>query len=151
MEFSGTVEIRAPRQAVWAFLVDFEGLSACGPGVASIERLDERHARVKARIGAGFIALDFVLDLELVELDEPNGATLVGRGEAPGNQAEGRATMRLGGPPEGPTTLDWRAEVELFGSLAGIGARLIESTAGRLVDDAFGCVRARLEAQPAAG
>jgi uncharacterized protein len=151
VDFSGSTQIAAGRQAVWDFLVDFDGLSSCGPGVDSIERLDDRHARVKARIGAGFIVVNFVLDLELAELEAPNGATLVGHGEAPGNQAEGRATMRLTGPPEGPTMLDWQAEVELFGSLAGIGARLIESTAGRLVDDAFDCVRTRLEARPAVG
>jgi len=57
--------------------------------------------------------------------------------------------MRLSGPESGPTHLDWRAEVELFGSLAGIGARLIESTAGRLIDEAFDCVQARLADAPA--
>jgi carbon monoxide dehydrogenase subunit G len=150
MEFSGTVEIAASRQAVWDFLADFDGLAACGPGVESIERIDERHARVTAKLGVGFIVSRFVIDLERESMEAPDRATLTGRGEAPGTQVEGRAEMRLSGPPDGPTTLDWRADVDIFGSLAGIGGRLIESTAGRLIDQAFDCVRARLADQPAA-
>ena len=148
MEFGGTVHIEAPRQAVWDFLADFEGLAACGPGVESVERIDDRHARVTAKLGLGFITSRFAIDLELGELQPPDRATLTGRGEAPGTQVEGVAEMRLAGPPEGPTDLDWRAEVSLFGSLAGIGARMIESTAGRMIDQAFDCVRARLATQP---
>ncbi|HEY2887983.1 MAG TPA: carbon monoxide dehydrogenase subunit G [Candidatus Limnocylindrales bacterium] len=148
MEFGGSVRIEAPRQAVWDFLADFEGLASCGPGVESVERLDDRRARVTAKLGLGFITSRFSIDLELGELEPPERATLTGRGEAPGTQVEGVAEMRLTGPAEGPTDLDWRAEVNLFGSLAGIGARMIESTAGRMIDQAFDCVRARLAAQP---
>ena len=144
MDFSGTVSIAAPRQAVWDFLAEFEGLATCGPGVESIERLDDRRARVTARLGLGFITSRFTIDLERGVLEPPNRATLTGRGEAPGTQVEGSAEMVLSGPDGGPTELAWRAEVNLFGSLAGIGARMIESTAGRMIDQAFDCVRSRL-------
>ena len=146
MEFGGTVTIAAPRQAVWDYLADFEGLAGCGPGVESVERIDDRHARVTARLGVGFISTRFAIDLELGELEPPDRASLSGRGEAPGTQVEGRAEMHLRGPAEGPTELAWQAQVDLFGSLAGVGGRMIESTAGRLIDEAFDCVSARLTA-----
>jgi len=149
VDFAGNVTIEAPRQVVWDFLADFDGLASCGPGVESIERLDDHRARVTAKLGVGFITTRFSIDLELGELESPDRATVVGRGEAPGTQVEGRAEMQLSGPTEGPTELTWRAQVELFGSLAGIGARMIESTAGRMVDQAFDCVRSKLAAQPA--
>jgi carbon monoxide dehydrogenase subunit G len=149
MDFEGTVKIEAPRQAVWDFLADFDGLASCGPGVESIQRLDDRRARVSARLGVGFITTRFSIDLELGELEPPDRATMTGKGEAPGTQVEGRAEMRLSGPDAGPTVLSWKAEIELFGALAGIGARMIESTAGRLVDEAFDCVRSRLATEPA--
>jgi carbon monoxide dehydrogenase subunit G len=149
VEFDGTVTIEAPRQAVWDFLADFDGLASCGPGVESIERLDDRRARVTAKLGVGFITTRFSIDLELGELEAPDRATMTGRGEAPGTTVEGRAEMRLSGPDAGPTELTWRAQIELFGSLAGIGARMIESTAGRIVDEAFDCVRSRLATRPA--
>ena len=145
MDFSGTLDIDAPRQAVWDLLLDFEQLATCGPGVQSIEQLDPTHARVRAKVGVGFMTLGFTVELELVEVEAPDRAVIRATGEAPGNQVEANGHMRLVGPPEGPTTMEYAATVELFGSLAGVGSRMIEGTAGKLIDDTFACVRARLE------
>ena len=144
MDFTGTVEIDAPRAAVWDLLLDFERLSACGPGVQSIERLDETHARVKAKVGVAFMTMGFTIDLELVEVQAPDRAVIRATGAASGNQVEASGRMELNGPAEGPTTMDWAATVELFGSLAGVGSRMIESTAAKLIDETFACVKARL-------
>src|SRR5512144_1208186 len=133
MEFTGSVEIAAPRDRVWAFLLDFEQLATCGPGVQSIEQLDPTHARVRAKIGVGFMTLGFTVDLELVEVEAPDRAVIRATGAAPGNQVEANGEMHLGGPPDGPTTMDYRATVEIFGSLAGVGSRMIESTAAKLI------------------
>ena len=144
MEFTGTVEIAAPRREVWDLLLDFEQLATCGPGVQSIEQVDATHARVRAKIGVGFMTMGFTIELELVEVEEPDRAVIRATGAAPGNQVEANGQMRLSGPPEGPTTMDYSATVELFGSLAGVGSRMIEGTAGKLIDQTFDCVRAKL-------
>ena len=144
MEFTGSVDIDAPRQQVWDLLLDFEELGTCGPGVQSIERRDETHASVRAKVGIGFMTMGFTIELELVEVEEPDRAVIKAAGQAPGNQVEGRGEMRLSGPPEGPTHMDYTATVDLFGSLAGVGSRMIEGTAAKLIDQTFDCVRARL-------
>lgn len=150
MEFTGTVQIDAPRAAVWDLLLDFDRLATCGPGVQSIERSDATHASVRAKIGVGFMTLGFTIELEITELEEPDRAVIRGTGAAPGTQVEGTGEMRLSGPTEGPTTMDYTATVDLFGSLAGIGSRMIESTAAKLIDETFECVRAKLAPAPAA-
>jgi len=144
MDFTGTVEIDAPRAAVWALLLDFEQLATCGPGVQSIEQLDPAHARVKAKVGVAFMTLGFTVDLELVEVHAPDRAVIRATGEATGNQVEATGEMHLTGPAEGPTTMAYEATVELFGALAGVGSRMIEGTAGRLLEETFDCIRARL-------
>lgn len=144
MDFTGSIEIDASRTAVWELLLDFEQLAGCGPGVQSIERLDPTHARVRAKIGVGFMTLGFTVDLELVEVEAPDRAVIRATGAAPGNQVEANGEMHLSGPPDGPTTMDYRATVEIFGSLAGVGSRMIESTAAKLIDQTFDCVRAKL-------
>ena len=145
MDFTGTIDIDAPRAAVWNLLLDFEQLATCGPGVGSVERFDDRHARVRAKIGVGFMTLGFTIELELAEIEAPDRAVIRATGAAPGNQAEATGQMVLSGPPEGPTRMDYAATVELFGSLAGVGSRMIESTAAKLIDQTFDCVRTRLE------
>ena len=51
MQFQGTVQIEAPRDKVWAFLLDPNQVGSCGPGVESIEVIDEDHFRAKAKVG----------------------------------------------------------------------------------------------------
>ncbi len=144
MDFNGTVEINAPRKDVWDLLLDFERLATCGPGVQSVEWLDESHARVKAKVGVAFMTMGFTIDLELTEVEAPNRAVIRAKGAASGNQVEASGRMQLTGPDEGPTTMDWTATVDLFGSLAGVGSRMIEGTAAKIIDQTFDCVRSRL-------
>ena len=144
MEFTGTVDIDAPRQAVWDLLLDFERLATCGPGVESIKRHDATHASVRAKVGVGFMTMGFTIELELVETEEPDRAVIRATGAAPGTSVEASGSMHLSGLAEGPTRMDYDATVELFGALAGVGSRMIEGTAAKLIDQTFDCVRAQL-------
>ena len=144
MDFTGSVDIDAPRQAVWDLLLDFERLATCGPGVESIDRHDDTHASVRAKIGVGFMTLGFTIELELIETAPPDRAVIRGTGDAPGTSVEGNGSMVLTGPPEGPTRMDYTATVELFGALAGVGSRMIEGTAAKIIDQTFDCIRDRL-------
>jgi carbon monoxide dehydrogenase subunit G len=68
-------------------------------------------------------------------------------GQAPGSAAAAVATMQLrDGGSDASTVLDWSAAVTISGSLASVGARLIENTANKMVSQTFDCVRSKLEA-----
>jgi carbon monoxide dehydrogenase subunit G len=146
MDLSGTVQINAPRDRVWGFVTDPEKVGACGPGVESIEVVDARHFRARAKVGVGFISARFVVDLDMAVQEPPDRAVIKARGQAPGSAVDGTGEMRLSGPAEGPTTMDWSASVQISGTIASVGARLIEGTANKLITQAFDCMRAKLEA-----
>ena len=146
MQFSGTVSIAAPRDTVWAFLMDPDQVGSCGPGVESIEVIDEDHFKAKAKVGIGFISARFVVDMTVAERNEPDLAVLKAHGQAPGSAVDATADMRLSGPAEGPTTMDWSADVAIAGTIASVGARLIEGTANKMIGQTFDCIRAKLEA-----
>jgi len=146
VEFSGSLEIKAPRDRVWAFVVDPEQVGWCGPGVESIEPVDATHYKAKAKLGIGVISARFAVDLELAATEPPDRAVIAARGQAPGSAVDGTGEMRLSGPVDGPTTMDWHASVAISGTIASVGARLIEGTANKLIGQAFDCMRAKLEA-----
>ena len=146
MEFSGSVVIKAPRDQVWTFVTDPEQIGSCGPGVESIEVIDPTHFRARAKVGVGFISAKFVVDLELAEQAPPDRALIKARGQAPGSAVDGSGEMRLSGDPAGPTTMDWAATVHISGTIASVGARLIEGTAHKLIGQSFDCIRSKLEA-----
>jgi carbon monoxide dehydrogenase subunit G len=146
VRFEGTVEIGTPRERVWAFLMDPNQVGPCGPGVESVEVVDETHFRAKAKVGIGFISARFNVAMEIAERDEPNRAVIKARGQAPGSAVDATATMALRDGEAGATVMDWNADVLIGGTLASVGARLIEGTANKMIAQTFDCIRAKLEA-----
>ena len=146
MQFKGTVEIAAPRDKVWAFLMDPNQVGSCGPGVESIEEIDADHFKVRAKVGVGFISAKFNVEMTVAERNEPDLAILKAHGQAPGSAVDATASMALSGPPEGPTTMDWAADVAISGTLASVGARMIEGTANKMIGQTFTCIQSKLAA-----
>jgi carbon monoxide dehydrogenase subunit G len=146
VQFSGVTEIKAPRDRVWAFVIDPEQVGWCGPGVEAIEKVDDTHFGARAKVGIGVISARFNVKLELVEAVAPDRAVIKASGQAPGSAVEATGEMTLSGAPEGPTTMSWSANVTILGTIASVGARLVEGTANKLIRQAFDCMRAKLEA-----
>jgi len=147
MEFSGAVDIPAPREQVFAFVIDPNRVGACGPGVESIEVVDATHFRAKAKVGIGFISARFVVDLEIAEQRAPDRAVIRAHGQAPGSAVDALGTMNLvDGDEPGTTTMLWAAEVNIAGTIASVGSRLIEGTANKMISQAFDCIRAKIVA-----
>ena len=146
MHFEGTVAIAASRQKTWAFLMDPAQVGSCGPGVEAIEVVDETHFRARAKVGIGFISARFVMQMEMAELDAPNRATILAHGQAPGSAVDATAHMALrdGDAPE-TTVMDWSADVNISGTMASLGARLIQGTAEKMIGQTFACIRTKLE------
>lgn len=145
MQFAGTTEIDAPRAKVWAFVIDPQQVGWCGPGVESIEAVDATHFKARAKVGIGPISARFAVNLELAEAVEPERAVIRASGNAPGSAVDATGEMVLSGPDEGPTTMTWSADVQIMGSIASIGSRLIEGTANKLIGQAFECMKSKLE------
>jgi carbon monoxide dehydrogenase subunit G len=145
MKFSGSVPIAAPRDRVWAFLLDPNQVGRCGPGVESIEVIDPTHFKATAKVGVGFIAARFVVNLEMAEQEPPERAVITAHGQAPGSAVDATAEMRLSDGQDGATVMDWQADVSIAGSIASVGARLIEGTANKMIGQTFDCIRAKLE------
>src|SRR6476469_918543 len=146
MKVAGTVDIAAPRERVWAFVIDPNQVGQCGPGVESIEVLDDTHFKATAKVGIGFISARFVVNMDMAELTPPDQAVIKAHGQAPGSAVDATARMSLSDGEAGGTRLDWSADVTISGSLASLGARLIEGTANKMIGQTFDCMKSKLEA-----
>jgi carbon monoxide dehydrogenase subunit G len=146
VKFSGTVDIHASRERVWAFVMDPNQVGQCGPGVESIEVVDDTHFKATAKVGIGFISARFAVNMEMADQTPPDRAVIKAHGQAPGSAVDATAEMTLSGPPEGPTRMDWSADVALSGTMASLGSRLIEGTANKMIGQTFSCMKSKLEA-----
>jgi len=134
LSFSGSPEIAAAIADVWPRIVDPHFVAQHGPGVESVEVLDARHFRVITGFGVGSIKLRFGIDVEMVEVNPPNYFTMKARGKAPGSAIEVTAELALVVLEPLRTRLDWKADTEINGSVASVGARLMEGTARKLTE-----------------
>lgn len=150
MRFEGTLEIAAPRERVFAFLVDPRQVTTCAPDVQSLEIADPTHFKVVVRAGVGPIRGTFSFNVELTESRAPEHAALLARGQAPGSAVEMRATMDLAGAGDARTALRWASDVTVTGMIASVGARLLQGTADKMTQQVFACIKEKLEAPVAA-
>jgi uncharacterized protein len=146
MHFDGTVTINAPRNKVWKFLTDPQALSACAPGLESIEVITPNQKfRAVASVGFGAVKATFVTDAEWLDLDPPNRARMKAHGKAPGSVVDTSSEMVLADGPNGSTELKWVADVTVIGTIASLAARLMGVVAQKLTDAFFDCVRKKIE------
>jgi len=145
LRFEGTLEIAAPRERVWQFVTDPLAVSKCAPDVQSVDVIDPRHFKIVARAGVGPIRATFNLDVVFTELVSPERAIVRARGQAPGSAVEMLSTMALAAAPGDRTAMEWSSDVTVTGTIAQVGARLMQGTADKLTKQVFACIKSTLE------
>jgi hypothetical protein len=146
VKFQGTVSIKAPRKKVWDFLTDPNKVSACAPGLESLEIVEPgKKFRATTSIGFGMVKVRFVNDVEWVEMDPPDMARMKTHGTAPGSAVDATTSMALTDGPDGATDLAWTADVNVVGTVASLAARLMGSVTSKLTSAFFEKVREEIE------
>ena len=134
LSFSGAPEVAAPIDQVWPKIIDPHYVAKHGPGVESVDVIDERHFKVITAFGVGAIKLRFGIDVEMTEMTPPTHAAIKARGKAPGSAVEITAVLDLASIDATRTRLTWKADTEISGTVASVGARLMEGTARKLTE-----------------
>jgi carbon monoxide dehydrogenase subunit G len=137
MEMSGEYKINASRQKVWDALNDPEILKQSIPGCEEIEQKSptELSAKVTAKVGP--VKAKFAGEVELTDLDPPNGYRISGEGKGgAAGFAKGGANVRLEEDGAG-TILKYEVDAQVGGKLAQLGARLIDGTAKKMAGQFF--------------
>jgi carbon monoxide dehydrogenase subunit G len=147
MTMSGEVQLAAPRDVVWAKLNDAAVLKQCIPGCEELDKSSDTEFRAIATIKVGPVKARFKGQVQLTDLDPPNGYKISGTGEGGvAGFAKGAATVKLS-DNAGGTLLHYDVESQIGGKLAQLGQRLVQGTAKKLADDFF----AKFAAAVAAG
>ncbi len=145
MHFEDQLTINAPIRAVYAFFTNPHQVASCAPGFQSMEVLGPDHFKPKVGVGIGAVKATFTLDVMLTELREPEHAVVKGHGVAAGSAVDLSGAMDLVAESETVTRMNWSADVNVSGTIASVGARLMEGTARKLTAKFFDCVRQKVE------
>lgn len=144
MNFEGTLEVKAPKNKVWDFVIDPNRIGKCLPDLKSLNIEGEDRFAAVARVGIGFMKGDFRFQLAIVEKNPPSHARLKGTGTGVGSSLDLDTSIDLSETEMG-TKLTYVADVTIGGTLAGVGQRIIGSTTQQTMSAVFTCVKKQLE------
>lgn len=146
MELTGEYRIPAPRQAVWEALNDADMLKVCIDGCEELVWVGDTELAAKVRAKVGPVSARFAGKLELTELDPPRSYVIVGQGQGgTAGFAKGSARVELEELDDGAETLlRYSVDAQVGGKLASVGSRLISGVAGKVAEDFFERLTARL-------
>jgi uncharacterized protein len=136
MELTGEHTFNVPREKVWEFLLDPEVLKASLPGCEKLEAVGEDEYVATMKIGISFIRGTFNGKVKITDKVEPESYKMAVEGSGPQGQVSGVGTLELVDQGES-TVVKYRGDANVRGSLARVGARMIQPAAKTIVGQFF--------------
>ena len=128
----------APRQRVFAALVDAAILQRCIPGCESLRETAPDVYEATLKIGVAGLKGSYSGKTAIRDKRPPDALTLDVDGKGGAGFVRGSAAMSLGpGETDEFTRVDCAADVQVGGLIAAVGSRLVEAAAKKLADDFF--------------
>jgi carbon monoxide dehydrogenase subunit G len=142
MELVGEHTFSAPRETVWRFLLDPETLRQCLPGCEMLEQTGEDEFNATMKIGVAMIRGTFNGSVKITDKQEPERYTMAVEGSGPQGQVSGTGTLELI-EQEGGTLVRYKGDATVRGTLARVGARVMQPAAKMIVGQFFSCLESR--------
>jgi uncharacterized protein len=137
MDMTGSRQIAASRQKVWAALNDPDILRQCITGCESLEQQSPTDMTARVKLAVGPVRATFSGKVKLTDIDPLNGYRIVGEGYGGvAGFAKGGAVVHLADAGR-DTLMTYDVKADIGGKLAQLGGRLIDSTAKKFADEFF--------------
>ncbi len=149
MKVSGTAELHAPVDRVYAALADPGVLVRTIPGCQQLETVDADNYRMTVTAGVASIKGTYLGSVQIVDQDKPHGYTLKASGQSAAGSIDASAKIRLSGNGAGTTMLEYDADAVVAGAIGGVGQRMLTGVAKKLAGEFFAAVDRDLQYGPA--
>jgi carbon monoxide dehydrogenase subunit G len=143
MEISGSYTFNAPRDRVWALLMDPGVLSSCIPGCDRFEPDGEDRYQVTLTVGLAAITGTYTGTVVLTDRIEHTSYRLLVEGQGRPGFVRGTSVIALRDDGS-TTTVDVTGTVQTGGLIARVGQRLIGGVAKMMLDRFFACLQAKV-------
>ncbi|HEY8550459.1 MAG TPA: carbon monoxide dehydrogenase subunit G [Vicinamibacterales bacterium] len=136
MQIQGSSLVKLPRARVWQLLNDPAVLARCTPGLSRLDREGENRYAATFTVAIGPVKGNFNGHITVSDQVPEEAMTLTVNAKSPVGVIAARGHLQLA--DEGPDTrVTWTGEPQLMGTLAAVGARLVQSVAKSQVDTFF--------------
>jgi uncharacterized protein len=146
VKLEGTHELEATRDRVYQTLVNPEVLQRCIPGCERLERTGENSFSATIRAGVGSVKGVFESKVRLEDLREPEHFRMVVEGKGSPGFLKGSGDLDLE-QTENVTRVNYSGEVQVGGTIASVGQRMIQGTAKMMAAQFFTCLGAEAKTE----
>ena len=147
---TGDTFVPADPQEVWNTLLDPKALASVIPGCHKLDLVGENSYQADVSLGVGPVRGRFKANVALTEMVEPEKATLSGGLIGPLGASQGSGHVSLSAA-EGGTKVTYDYAIELTGTVASVGGRLLKGAAKALVNQFFQRLGAQVGGTPVTG
>lgn len=149
MQIQGTHTFKAPRQVVWDALMDPTLLAMALPGGEALEQVGENEYKATMNVRVGPVQGKFEGKIELTNIEKPDSYHMAVSGQGAPGFLNGGGTVRLE-EAGAETLMHYTGDVQVGGKIAGVGQRLIDSTAKSLIRQGLAALDGQIAARAAA-
>ncbi len=139
MRISGSADLHASAEAVYAALADPSVLLRTLPGCQEVETIGPDHNRMTITAGVGSIKGTYLGSVHIVDQDPPHGYTLKASGSSVAGTIDATAKITLT-PNGGVTHIEYHADTVVGGPIGGVGQRMLAGVARKLAGEFFSAV-----------
>jgi uncharacterized protein len=140
MKIEGTHELRASAERVFKTLTDPAVLQRCIPGCERLEKTGDNAYSITLKAGVGAIKGVFSGNVRLEDLNPPHHFRMIVEGKGQPGFLKGTGDIDL--KENGATRVNYSGDVQVGGTIAGVGQRMLQGAAKMMTTQFFTAVEA---------
>ena len=146
MKIEGTHELNASPQRVYETLIDPAVLQRCIPGCERLEKTGENSYSTTLRAGVGSIKGIFTGNIRLEEMQPPQHFRMIVEGKGQPGFLKGAGDLNIEAR-DGVTAVIYQGDVQVGGTIAGVGQRMIQGAAKMMATQFFTAIEAEAKTE----
>jgi carbon monoxide dehydrogenase subunit G len=136
MKVSGSYPVAASQKRAYALLQDPAILTKCMPGCEGLDRVAENEYAMRMKMVLASISGQFTGKVKITEANPPTSFRLLVEGSGKIGFMKGEGLLTLS-PAGAGTSVQFDGDVQVGGTIAAVGQRLLDTTARMLIKKFF--------------
>lgn len=137
MKISGSHTLAVPPERAYQMMQDPEVLAHAMPGCEALEKIAENEYRMKMKMVLASLSGVFDGQVRISDQNPPSSFRLIVQGSGRPGFIKGDGLLKLSPNANGGTEVSYDGDVQVGGTIAAVGQRLLDGTAKILIKKFF--------------
>ncbi|HEV2137398.1 MAG TPA: SRPBCC domain-containing protein [Nitrososphaerales archaeon] len=147
LHLDGSTSIDAEKETIFNKLTDVKFIARTLPDAEDVNIVDSTTLEAKLKVRVAVVTSTLKLRMSIADTEPTSRARLMAEASGSGSHLAIRSTFELTGGR--PTILNWSADAEITGVMAGLGSSILKGFATKKVGEIFAGITKALESEAA--